>query len=61
MVTKGDKGNTLIITYTSEYNKKINNFINNNNFIQDTRNVTNRLRDIRNTITLYPKKTDGNT
>jgi hypothetical protein len=61
MVTKADKGNTLIIMYTSEYNKKINNFINNNNFIQDTCNITNRLqRDIRNSINechhLIPKE-----
>ena len=50
MITKADKGNTVIITYTSEYNKKVNNFINSNNFIQDIGNITSRLqRDIRST------------
>jgi len=38
MVTKADKDNTMMITYTSDYNKKINSFINSNNFIQDTGN-----------------------
>jgi hypothetical protein len=60
MVTKADKGNTMI-TYKIDHNRKINNFINNNNFIQDANNVTNRLqRDIRNTINechyLIPKE-----
>jgi len=51
MIRKADKGNTVIITYTSEYNKEVNNFINSNNFIQDIGNTTCRLqRDIRSTI-----------
>jgi hypothetical protein len=61
MITKADKGNKVIITYTSEYNKKVNNFINSNNFIQDISNITSRLQhDIRRTINecqhLVPKE-----
>jgi len=51
MITKADKGNTLVILYTNDYSKKVNNFISNNNFHQTANGITNRLqRDIRSTI-----------
>jgi hypothetical protein len=32
MVVKADKGKTCVIIYTDEYNEKVHNFLNENNF-----------------------------
>jgi hypothetical protein len=42
MITKADKGRTLVILYINDYNKKVNNFISNNNFHQTANDITNR-------------------
>jgi hypothetical protein len=54
MITKTDKGNTLIILYKNVYNKKVHNFISNNKFHQTASDITNRLQlDITNTVNEY--------
>ena len=51
MITKADKGNSIIIIYTDDYNKKVNAFIANNSFQKTSNDITRKLqRDIRNTI-----------
>jgi len=51
MITKADKGNSIIIIYTDDYNKKANAFIANNSFQKTSNDITRKLqRDIRNTI-----------
>ena len=51
MITKGDKGNSIIIIYTEEYNKKVNAFIANNSFHKTSNDITKKLqRDVRNRI-----------
>jgi hypothetical protein len=42
IVAKADKGNTLIIMKVEEYNNKIEDFINNNNFTKLTCDITNK-------------------
>jgi Tol biopolymer transport system component len=49
MITKADEGNSIVILYIEDYNKKVNTFISNNNFHKTTSDITNKLqRDIRN-------------
>jgi hypothetical protein len=51
MMTKADKGNTIVVLYSNDYNKKVNNFIAENNFNLITSNITDRLqKEIRNAI-----------
>jgi hypothetical protein len=51
MITKADKGNSIIILYIEEYNKKVSTFIASNNFHKAMNDITSKLqRDIRNTI-----------
>ena len=55
MITKADKGNSIVILYIyiyiNNYNKKVSVFISNNNFHKTASDITNRLqRDIRSTI-----------
>jgi hypothetical protein len=51
MVTKADKGNSLIILPESEYNSKVNDFITNNNFSLIPQDNTKRLqRTVRATV-----------
>ena len=48
MITKADKGNSIIVLYIDDYNNKIDNFISNNNFTRSTLDTTKKLqRDIR--------------
>jgi len=53
MITKADKGNTIIIIviYSNDYNKKVNIFITENNFNLITNGITHKLqKEIRNAI-----------
>ena len=51
MITKADKGSSVIVMYSPEYNNKIDNFIDSNNFACLTTDITRKLqRDIRNTV-----------
>ena len=51
MITKADKGNTIIVIYSNDYNKKVNNFIAENNFNLITNDITDKLqKEIRNAI-----------
>jgi hypothetical protein len=51
MITKADKGNSIVILYINDYNKKIEDFISNNNFTLVNRDTTNKLQhEIRATI-----------
>jgi len=51
MITKSDKGNSIIVLYIEDYNNKINNFISNNNFTHLTLDITKKLqRDNRITV-----------
>ena len=44
MITKADKGNTIIIIiYSNDYNKKVNNFIT-DNFLPITNDITDKLQ-----------------
>ena len=50
-ITKADKGNSIVILYIDDYNRKIDNFISNNSFTLATRDVTNKLqRDVKTAI-----------
>jgi hypothetical protein len=42
IVTKADNGNTLVIMKEEDYNNKIEEFINNNNFTKLTRDITSK-------------------
>jgi hypothetical protein len=42
MITKADKGNSIVILYIDDYNRKIYNFITNNSFTLATRYITNK-------------------
>ena len=51
MITKADKGNSIKVMYTSEYNNKIVNFRDSNNFTCLATDITRKLqRDIRSTV-----------
>ena len=51
MITKADKDNTIIVIYSNDYNKKVNNFIAENNFNLITNDITDKLqKEIRNAI-----------
>lgn len=51
MITKADKGNSIVIIYTDDYNKKIYKFINDNKFNSTTQDITNKLqRNVRSTV-----------
>ena len=45
VVTKADKGNTLVILHKEEYNKKIEEFLSTNNFTELTRDITNKQQE----------------
>jgi hypothetical protein len=42
IITKADKGNTLVIIYKDEYNMKIDEFLITNNFMKLTKDITNK-------------------
>jgi hypothetical protein len=46
IITKVDKGNTLIILKKDDYINKLDNFINNNNFTQLPNNITNKVQQM---------------
>ena len=49
--TKADKGNSMVILYIDDYNRKIENFISNNSFTLATWTITNKLqRDVKTAI-----------
>ena len=51
MVTKADKGNSIVILYMDDYSRKVDDFISNNSFILTTRDITNKLqRDVKTAI-----------
>ena len=51
MVSKADKGNSIVILYQDEYNQKVEEFISNNNFTIANTDITKNLqREIRNTV-----------
>ena len=51
MISKTDKGSSVIVSYQEEYKDKINKFIASNNFTIANSDVTKKLqRDIRNTV-----------
>jgi hypothetical protein len=51
MITKLDKGNSIVILYIDDYNWKIENFITNNSFTLATRDITNKLQcDVKTAI-----------
>jgi hypothetical protein len=61
IITRADKGNSIIIIYAEEYIKKVSTFITDNNFHKATNDITKELqRDIKNTInncqTIIPKE-----
>ena len=48
MITKADKGNSIVISYIQDYNRRNDNFISNNRFTLATRDITNNLqRDVK--------------
>ena len=50
-ITKADKGNSIVILYIDDYNRKIDNFISNNSFTLATRDITNKLQsDVKTAI-----------
>jgi hypothetical protein len=51
IVTKADKGKTLVIINQEDYDRNVNEFISNNNFTKLTCDITNKLqRSIRNKL-----------
>jgi hypothetical protein len=51
VITKADKGNTLVIIHKDEYHNKIQEFINNNNFNKLPSDITNKVqKNIRTNI-----------
>jgi hypothetical protein len=51
ILTKADKGNTLVIINQEDYDRKVNEFISNNNYTKLTCDITNKLqRSIRNIL-----------
>jgi hypothetical protein len=51
IITKADKGNTLVILYKDDYNKKIKEFIEKNNFTKLPHDIMNKLQqNIQNKI-----------
>jgi hypothetical protein len=44
MITKADKGNTVIIIYPNDYNKKVSKFITDNDFLLITNDITDKLK-----------------
>jgi hypothetical protein len=61
MISKVDKGNSMIILYVEDYNKKVDNFITNDDFQETTNDITKKLQcNMRNTInecqTIIPKE-----
>ena len=51
MITKADKGNSILILYVDDNNRKGDNFISNNSFTLTTRDITNKLqRDVKTAI-----------
>ena len=51
LITKADKGNTIVITYQQDYHNKIKDFIENNNLITVNSDPTKTFqKKIRNTV-----------
>ena len=46
MVAKADKGKTCVIIYTDEYNKKVHNFLNENNFQKLQKDPTDKYQKL---------------
>jgi hypothetical protein len=50
LITKADKGNTIVITYLKDYDQKVLNFISDNKAIEVNNNITTKFqKDLRNT------------
>jgi hypothetical protein len=66
IITKADKGNTIVITYKQEYCKKIGEFIGKNNLLKVNNDPTKvfqkKVRNVLNEcqVVLYTKMRDGN-
>jgi hypothetical protein len=51
MISKADKGNSIIIIYIDDYKSKIMDFITNNNFTVADNDITKKIQyDLRHTI-----------
>ena len=66
IISRADKGNSIVILPTKQYHSRIRDFLQGNNFINTIRDPTNSSQaEFRNTIkqsrTLIPRATDGNT
>jgi hypothetical protein len=54
IITKPDKGNTLVILHKEDYNSKVEAFITNNNYTKLSHDTTNKLqRSIKNNLNKY--------
>jgi hypothetical protein len=58
IVTKADKGNTLLIVQQDEYNKKVDEFITQNNFTRVANNRTNKQQKAIKTVINACNKTN---
>jgi hypothetical protein len=50
MISKADKGNSIVIVYLYEYHRKVKNFISNNNFSANNDPIKKFQKDLRNSI-----------
>jgi hypothetical protein len=51
MITKADKGNSIVMLYQNDYTTKVNDFLDDNNFAIETKDPTNKFqKDVRNSI-----------
>ena len=44
MISKADKGNSIVILYQDKYNQKMEEFISSNNFTVASSDITNKLQ-----------------
>jgi hypothetical protein len=62
IITKADKGNTLVIMHEHDYNEKVEEFISNNNFTKLPQDITNKQqRQIRTNINTCNKLINNTT
>ena len=66
MISKANKGNSIMITYQDEYHKQVMYFISNNNFTTVKKDLTKKFqKDLRNDINecklIIQKTKDGKT
>jgi hypothetical protein len=50
MISKADNRNSIVIMYHDDYDRKIHEFISNNNLPTSDTDITKKLRDVRNTM-----------